>query len=564
MRTRCYLSRALARAEKPSAKRVLFLFLLSLLIAFPATAKAQREERVFEQYLQYLMQQEGYNLTDAIKEVQSLQQGRESLIQSYIKTEQDVQNLQQPFFNTQQSESSNYEKLYSEAEGVLGARDEGFGRIARRVELPTSQGRSLKKETEDEIDQFSFSFEDYNEQEINKEPMPTFIINDVREFTAEGFAHDNTAKEGHTFLEVGLENLGDVVDAIVAITSKDGVIIAKPYFELLNNFGSKTTLTFMLLEKTDELTVKIDAGKTSFKIPVSLHASPSKDNILPTMNVQPFSQKARVGSSAEYFITLEGDASLIKRYQLQTLHLPKGILDTFLISENLIPVSEVKFSASKQIINLVLRLTLSPNLEPKLIGKAIPFLVALSCLRAGTNRQASELVEQLTITPLGLGKITISAPLEEMLLPLDKKNTISITVENIGTADIPELELFADDTILGVEATCSPEVIALKKGEAKEIAITISATSSGRIGTHFIKIAALAKGEQALSEEITLEVRVKERKRAFFLSTTLFKPSLFLFCLMALIGLAYIAYLFGRKARKSEEFDEEVIEEEYA
>ena len=56
----------------------LFLFLFSLLIPFtvdPSLCSGQQQERVFAEYLQYLMQEEGYNLTDAIKELQSLRQG---------------------------------------------------------------------------------------------------------------------------------------------------------------------------------------------------------------------------------------------------------------------------------------------------------------------------------------------------------------------------------------------------------------------------------------------------------------------------------------------------------
>jgi hypothetical protein len=82
------------------ALALLNCFILSLLIALTATAKADQEERVFSEYLHYLMQQEGYNLADAIKEIQFLQQGKEDIIQSYIKTEQELQNLEKSAFST--------------------------------------------------------------------------------------------------------------------------------------------------------------------------------------------------------------------------------------------------------------------------------------------------------------------------------------------------------------------------------------------------------------------------------------------------------------------------------
>jgi len=515
-------------------------FIIYLIIAAVFTASAAGYDAE-----QYPFTADKDEFSEWIEAQQKLMKDGEGVIQSYIQTEKELENLDKARYDTEKAQLDLWEKYRN-----LIALPEASPFSPKKAEKAEELS---EQETEDFLAQFPDGFP-LSERKMNKGPMPTFIINDVRQFI----------KEGHTFLEVGLENVGDAVDAIVAITSKDGVIIAKPYFEFLKDFGAKTILSFMLMEKTDELTVKIDAGKTSFKIPVSLH--PYRDNILPTMNVTPFSKKAKVGSFAEYFITLEGDASLTKRYQLQTLHLPKGISSTFLISENNVPVSEVKFSASKKIINLVLRLTLSPHLETKLIGKAIPFLVALSSesvaqlgRRNCAPPSATDLVEQLTITPLGKGKIAISSSLEEILLPLGQSKTVTVTVENIGTADIPKLEIFTEAAILGISAKCMPENIALPKGETKDITITIFATETAKIGTHFIKIAAQAEG--VLCEEVTLEVQVKEGEKALFLFATLFKPSLFFIAIAVFIGIAYIAYTFGRKARID---NAEVIEEEYA
>ena len=83
--------------------RKMVFFVLILLLTVATAVTAQQEERVFSEYLQYLIEQEGVSLTDAIKEMQSLQQGKEDIIQSYIKTEQDLQNLQKSAFLTEQS-----------------------------------------------------------------------------------------------------------------------------------------------------------------------------------------------------------------------------------------------------------------------------------------------------------------------------------------------------------------------------------------------------------------------------------------------------------------------------
>ena len=522
----------------PLGRTGLCLFIFSLLIAVASAATAQQEERVFGQYLRYLMQQEGYNLTDAIKEIQSLQQGKESIIQSYIKTEQDLQNLEKSAFSTKQSELDDYANYNPRLR--LGEK------LYPQPEFPSWE------EVGDEKTNSSYSDESFSDVPFQFEknfPLPShssyeetekilkakFLLKDLKEFI----------KDGHTNLSITLENIGDVVDALVIITDESGMIIANPYFQRIQNFSASKSLYFQLLQKEEKLIIQIDTEEKTVKIPVLLHGA----SFQPQINVQPFSQTARIGGTAEYSLTLEGNAEDEKKYKLSALHLPGGILATFLLSESGVPVDEVKFSSSKKIHQLILKLTISTELDTKLIGKAIPFLVAMG---SGT-------LEQLTITPIGVGKIAIEAPFEELKLRLGQKKAVKIRVENMGSAEIPKLEIFADDTILGIQASASPQLITLQKGEIKEVTLTVFATETAKMGTHEITITAQAKGEQALSEEVTLQVQVAEREKAFFLSSTSLLPGFFLIAVA--IGIAFSAYTLKRLARKKEEFDEEVEEE---
>jgi len=183
---------------------------------------------------------------------------------------------------------------------------------------------------------------------------------------------------------------------------------------------------------------------------------------------------------------------------------------------------------------------ITKELDPKLIGKAIPFLFALGTVS-----------EPLTITPIGSGKIALQSPLEEINIRRLNQQTVKIRVVNIGSASISKLEVFAEDTIMGIKAVAEPQFFALPKGEAKEVTLTLFTTETANIGTHELKITAYAPGEQALSCDATLAVVVQGK--SFFL--TILKPGFSLGAILVTIG---IALLLNKKRVSKEELSEEV------
>jgi hypothetical protein len=168
-------------------------FVLSLLLTVASAVTAQREERVFAEYLQYLTQQEGYSLVDAIKEVQSLQQGKESLIQSYIKTQQDLQNLEKSAVVTGQSELNYSEKRSTQSE-ISPWEGLSFSGLSGNENIK-EQSLSQSHEWRDSFSDMS----DIDDSFSSETAPPRFRIAGIKEYTDE---------DGVPSLDITLKNRG--------------------------------------------------------------------------------------------------------------------------------------------------------------------------------------------------------------------------------------------------------------------------------------------------------------------------------------------------------------------
>ena len=505
------------------------LFLVALacfIFAVASAVTAQQEERVFSEYLNYLTEQEGYNLTDAIKEIQSLKLGKESLIQSYIKTEQDLENLRQSA--SKQSDVTLDEKQYPQSERPNW---EGLDSLST-----TSFKNNSDASDNDNQEPFLHTgqawrpLSDIDANSGSETEPPRFQLVGIKEDTNEA---------GAPCVDVTLANNGGEGDVSVSIVTKDGVLISQPFSQELKDVSGTKVLSFQLLQQPEQIAIQLQTDSGTLAIPVFLRKANGEKPVV--INATPFEAQCQIGESVEYYLTLEGDPLNPIRYNFRVKDLPEGINSEILQAKTNYPIQSVKFSPAYKKHELILRLTLTNELDPKLIGTAIPFLLALGTVS-----------ERLTITPIGSGKIAIQSPLEDINIRILNQKTVTIRVVNIGSATIPKLEIFADDTTMGIHSLAEPRFFALPKGEAQEVTLTLSATKTANIGRHEIKITAYAPGKQnALSCDATLAVVVKEK--AFFL--TILKPGFALGAILVTIG---IALLLNKKRVSQEELSEEV------
>jgi hypothetical protein len=496
------------------------LFLICLLLATAVTATAQREERVFSEYIQYLMQQEGYRLTKAIKEIQSLQQGREEIIQSYIKTEQDLQNLEKSAFSTKQSELDYYEKLYPESE------------------LPkweASESDSLSdvsvgdEYAEEKAWQTSPAWQDIDKSEpIEGIKPPRFRILSIAE----------TVKEGKPTIELMLQNSGGETTVFVSLSASDGTIIAKPYSTELKDFSGVKSLDFWLLQHPEKLTIQLETESKTYAIPVFLGTI----DITPTINASPFEADCLIGETAEYFLTLEGSPKDMRRYNLEVFGLPKEISSQIVDAETKIPVRSVRFSTAFPKHQLILQVTVSKDLPTELIGKSREF-----------SFQMGDFSETLTITPTGLGRITIDSPQTPLNLSLGGTKNFSLAITNIGSKDIDALYLLPDRTVMGISAK-APEKISLKIGERKSVKLTVSASDNARIGHHTLSI--YASGNN-IKGKTTIPLRITEKEFSF-LSIASFDMRAITKPLLQFLGVAAVAFFIGIWFSRKKKVDDDL------
>jgi len=429
---------------------------------------------------------EAYNHEmDLLRQELDFIKNQESLVQSWIKTEKDIATL------FEDGERGNHTSQWKE------------------FEFPDDSQQAHESEVEVEVDEFFTTPIHVDSPEIILPPR--FRILSIKEIVdrSEGEAYTS----GRPTIEVLLQNSGGKSTVCVSVRTPDGTIIAKPYSTELKDFIGVTSVSFWLLQHPEKLTIQLETESKTYAIPVFLGTI----DVTPTINASPFEASCLVGETASYALTLEGSPSDRRRYNLEVVGLPKEIksqiIEAIPFSPNLakkaakIPVKSVRFSQAFPKHQLRLVVTISKELPVSLIGQHIPFSFNLG-----------EFSETLTITPTGLGRITIDSPQTPLTVSLGAEKSVEIAVTNIGSKGIDALYLLPDRTAMGISIV-APEKISLKIGERKNVSLTIEVKDSARIGRHTIKIQASAHMEigQHLPDfpirgQTTIPLIVKEKE----------------------------------------------------
>ena len=243
-----------------------------------------------------------------------------------------------------------------------------------------------------------------------------------------------------------------------------------------------------------------------YKIPLFIRQQVAAPRIV----AFPLEQSARIGESVEYTVIIEGDPNDRGRHAVSIANLPKGIaweirkvLPAKLALERSegipdsaprsVVIRNVQFSDAFNRHELALLLTISRDLSKTRVGNPIPFT-----LKVGATR------ESLSITPLGVGEITLDVP-AAVQVRLGEEKEILINLQNSGTETVSGITVRSVGTTYGVTLRAT-EKMTLTPDQQRELPITLAVASDASVGPHDLQLA-ISSSSASQSATLHLEIR---------------------------------------------------------
>ena len=481
------------------------LFLL-FTVVLPVTAQPEADESDFSEWDQFRFNDYDYEVSGGLKEVQSLLVGRESLLQSYERTDQsriatarEAEKLRQDQIHTQKAALSLEETIVN-------------FRFPEDPDWEEESGTSVTSmPTDAEIWGYLEAIEANLKADIPTPIPPRIRIRSLSE-TAEG-------------ISIEIENIGDAVDALVSVADSRGTIIGTPYQLELSDWADPRRMNFKLLSREDKIHLLVDTGRKGYQIPLFLRKQMTEPRIV----AFPLEQSANVGESVEYTLVIEGDPHDRGRYPIKLTDLPEGIAwelakivpaATPDSPPRSIVIRNVQFSPAFNRHELALQLTLGRDLPKRLIGKPLPFT-----LRVGSVR------ETLSITPVGVGELSIDLP-AVVQVRLGEERQIRLSLKNIGTETVSGLEIRRVGVTYGVEIAAEG-TISLAAGERGEVTVTVRIAADASVGQSPVQ---LVVASEAGSQTAAMRVEILPKRLGVALLSGMTTPAL------VLLGLVIVGY----------------------
>ena len=481
---------------------VSILFLLFTLV-LPVTAQRAEEEAEPSEWDQFRFNDYDYEVSGGLKEVQSLLVGRESLLQSYERTDQsqiatarEAEKLRQDKIHTQKAALSLEEAMVN----------------FRFPEESDWEEETDVTPTDAEIWGYLEAIEDNLSSHNAPLPIPPRIrIRSLSE-TADG-------------ISIEIENLGDAIDALVSVADSRGTIIGTPYQLELSDWDDPRRIDFRLLSRDDKIHLLVDTDRKGYQIPLFLRKQITKPRIV----AFPLEQSANVGESVEYTLVIEGDPHDRGRYPIKVADLPDGIAwELAKIIPATTPEGEVRsvairnvqFSPAFNRHELVLQLTLGRDLPRRLIGKPLTFTLAIGQIR-----------ESLSITPIGIGELTIDLP-AVVQIRLGEEKRIRLSLKNIGTETVGGVEIRRVGATYGVEIEAEG-TISLAAGERREAEVTVRIAADASVGQSSVKLVVASSAD---SQTAAMRLEILPKRLGVALLSGMTTPALIL------LGLVVVGY----------------------
>lgn len=393
---------------------------------------------------------------------------------------------------------------------------------------------------------------------------------DVREMLSEeSLSFEAAIKQTLPYLEgQGLAfddviNLMEVYNIFISLKTRteagQDVMISKPYEKKIDRLGpsSRAQVIFELLRDVEICDVIISFGDKTITKPVYLELESETGGVEMTSEI--LSLQAELDSTATYNIDLQRFTS-DTAFSLRVANIPREIYYNFIDPENNNQrIETVNFTEGKIRKRVQLQLTMPTRKSEKVqVDQTIPFtaLVLASKEAEKFDRMAAEFgadsipmdelnqlqadQAQLTITPLGVGEIEVSASTFYYAIEPDQQVEMTLTVKNSGTGELKNVQITADLPNTEWNYTIEPDLLASLMPESQEkVKIQFSPPDSATVGEHILKVKVEAKTRNQIVEADDKEVTVEIKE----------KPDIWgrLILIVLLIGIVLGIVIFGIK-----------------
>ena len=358
-------------------------------------------------------------------------------------------------------------------------------------------------------------------------------------------------------------NLMEVHNVFISLKARtengQDVMISKPYEKKIDRLGpsEQAKVTFELLRDVENCDIVISFGDKTITKSVYLELESATGGVEMTSEI--LSLQAELDSSASYNIDLQRFTSETA-FSLRVANLPREIYYNFIDPENNNQrIETVNFTEGKIRKRVQLQLTMptrkSENVQ---VDQTIPFtaLILSSQEAQKFDMMAAEFGSDsipldelnklqadqalLTITPLGVGEIEVSASTFYYAIEPDQKVDMTLTVKNAGTGELKNVQISTDLPNTEWNYTIEPDLLASLMPESEEkVKIQFSPPENATVGEHILKVKVEAKTRNQIVEADDKEVTVEIKE----------KPDIWgrLILIVLLIGIVLGIVIFGIK-----------------
>ena len=386
---------------------------------------------------------------------------------------------------------------------------------------------------------------------------------------SEAHEYDDAIRETLPFIEsqglaftdvISLLEVNNLFINLTALTdSGETVMISKPYEKKIDRLeqNERAQVTFELLRDVENCNINISFGDKSITKAVYLEMESETGGVEMTSEI--LSLQAELDSTATYNITLQRFTSETG-FALRVANLPREIYYNFIDPENNNQrITTVNFTAGKINKTIQLQLTMpTRDSEAVRVDQTVPFRAIVL-----TNQEAEKFDNMaaehgidsipyedldtlqadqvnLTITPLGVGEIEVSASTFYYAIEPGEQVNMTLTVKNAGTGELKNVQISADLPNTEWNYTIEPDLLASLLPEKEEkVKIVFSPPEDATVGEHILKVKVEAKTRNQVVEADDKEVTVELKE----------KPDIWgrLILIVLLIGIVLGIVIFGIK-----------------
>lgn len=344
--------------------------------------------------------------------------------------------------------------------------------------------------------------------------------------------------EGQGLAFEDVYNLMEISNIFISLKSQasqtsGSVMISDPYEKKIPKLrqNERATVRFALLRDVENCDIEIRFGDKAITKSVYLRLESTAGGV--EVDSQIPNVQADMDSTATFNLSLQRFSAGSTAFALRVAQLPEQIDYNFIDPDNNNQqVTRVNFTEGTVRKNIQLQLTMPTRASERVVvDQQIPFTVLVlnddetgkfDELRREHGRDIpNESIDNLNagivylnVTPMGVGRIEVSASTFYYPIQPDEQVDMTITVKNTGTGEIKNVEIKTDLPNNEWNYNIEPALIrSLEPEQEEKVKLVFEPPAEATEGEHILKVKVEAKARnrtiEADDKEVTVEIKPK-------------------------------------------------------